>query len=57
MKKTYIEPKNTVVSIETETLIANSSLQLGGTQDGIAGAREIIEEEYNISSPDAWEEW
>ena len=57
MKKTYIEPKSTVVSIETETLIANSSLQLGGTQDGIAGAREIIEEDINISSPDAWEEW
>lgn len=57
MKKTYIEPKNTVVSIETETLIANSSLELGGMQDGVASAREIIEEEYNISSPDAWEEW
>lgn len=57
MKKTYIEPKNVVVRIETEALIANSSLELGGTQDGIAGAREIIEEEYNISSPDAWEEW
>ena len=50
MKKLYIKPENTVVRIEAEALIANSSLQLGGTQDGVAGAREVIQE------PDAWEE-
>ena len=57
MKKTYIEPKNTVVKLSLERMIADSNLQLGGVQDGVAGAREIIEEEVNLSSPDPWEEW
>lgn len=56
MKKTYIEPQNIVVRIETETLIADSNIQLGGKQDGIAGGREVVND-VNLSSPDAWEEW
>ena len=61
MKKTYIEPKNTVVSINLETLIANSP-----TPPVNSGAAS---EEYNagdgsnslgrevIKSQDVWEEW
>ena len=59
MKKTYIEPKNTVVSINLETLIAQSPTgdvvaKPGGTpieDSGNFGGREVIK------SQDAWEEW
>ena len=56
MKKTYIEPKNTVVKISLETLIAQSP-GYGGTTTENSGnlAREVIQE--NIDAPDAWEEW
>ena len=59
MKKTYIEPKNTVVSINLETLIAQSPTgdvvaKPGGTpidNPGNFGGREVIK------TPDVWEEW
>lgn len=59
MKKTYIEPKNTVVRINLETLIANSptgDVVVKPSGEAIDdpddfGGREII------SSPDVWEEW
>lgn len=65
MKKIYVKPENTVVSINLETLIAQSPVSgtsgaegLGGNGGGTGGssitdadAREIIQ------SPDAWEEW
>jgi len=56
MKKTYIEPKNTVVSINLETLIAQSP-GYGGSTNANSGnlAREVVQE--NIEAPDAWEEW
>ena len=56
MKKTYIEPKNTVVSINLETLIAESPLY-GGSTNANSGnlSREVVQE--NIDAPDAWEEW
>jgi hypothetical protein len=56
MKKTYIEPKNTVVSINLETLIAQSPGY--GEQTTVTSgnlAREVVQE--NIDAPDAWEEW
>ncbi len=56
MKKTYIEPKNTVVSINLETLIAQSP-GYGGTTEATNNnlGREVIQQE--IQTPDAWEEW
>ncbi len=65
MKKIYVKPENTVVSINLETLIAQSPVSgisgvdgLGGNGGGTSGstitdadAREIIQ------SRDAWEEW
>jgi hypothetical protein len=62
MKKTYIEPKNTVVKLNLETMIAGSAdptqvfnnekeaiIDLGGNAE--MDAREIIK------TPDVWEEW
>lgn len=66
MKKTYIEPKNTVVKLSLETLVATSPLGLmdfnpePAEKDGgkvIMEGREVIIEESTISSRDAWEEW
>ena len=60
MKKTYIEPKNTVVRINLETLIANSPT---GTQDFLEtpaakdGDNVIMEGREVIKSQDVWEEW
>jgi len=65
MKKTYIEPKNTVVKLSLETMIAGSidnidtsSIPGFGKGDDTysesiseADAREVID------APDAWEEW
>ena len=65
MKKIYVKPENTVVSINLETLIAQSPVSgtsgaegLGGNGGGTGGsyitdadAREIIK------TPDVWEEW
>lgn len=59
MKKTYIEPKNTVVRLNTENIIASSPtgdvvVKPSGeeiTNPDEFGAREIIR------SRDAWEEW
>ena len=58
MKKIYIEPKNTVVSISLETLIANSPTGdvIKTNDDPITnssnfGGREVIK------TQDVWEEW
>ncbi len=55
MKKTYIEPKNTVVKISLETLIAQSPGLTGTYTDGEILSREVVRED--IKSQDAWEEW
>jgi hypothetical protein len=59
MKKTYIEPKNTVVRINLETLVAASP-----TGDIVVKPSETPIEDPNdfggrevINSRDAWEEW
>ena len=56
MKKTYIEPKNTVVRINMETMVATSP-GYGGTTTENSGnlSREVVRED--IEAPDAWEEW
>ena len=55
MKKIYIEPKNTVVRIKMETMIAQSApdYKSTNTTDEVSGnlSREVIQ------APDAWEEW
>ena len=56
MKKTYIEPKNTVVRIKLETMILAQSApdyKPENTTDAESGnlSRECI------SAPDAWDEW
>ena len=65
MKKTYIKPENTVVSINLETLIAQSpvsgtsgaeDLGVNGGGTGSGGIHEASSREV-IQSPDAWEEW
>ena len=57
MKKTYIKPENTIVLLNTETMIAQSG-KMDETKEVphegdyyTPGAREVI------SSRDAWEEW
>jgi hypothetical protein len=50
MKKTYIEPKNTVVKISLETLIAQSPALTGTYNGGSVLSREVIDD------PDALEE-
>ena len=63
MKKTYIEPQNTVVRINLESLVATSPLTPQNTSlnpesvddeiqsSGDVGARDVIR------SSGAWEEW
>lgn len=57
MKKIYIEPKNTVVRISMEMMIAQSG-KIDESQEVpnngeyyTPGGREVI------NTPDAWEEW
>jgi len=61
MKKTYIKPENTVVSINLETLIAESP---GQTQMFNPDKKALViegsanmEGRETITSRDAWEEW
>jgi hypothetical protein len=57
MKKTYIEPENTVLVFEMEKVVCQSApysdtpsdKNEGGGSDALA--REVIQ------APDAWEEW
>ena len=56
MKKTYIEPKTTVVALN----VRNSILQASNGK--LDDTQEITNESYfgareNIKVPDAWEEW
>lgn len=57
MKKTYIEPKNTVVFIKMETMIAQSTTDVpqGDAYDPSAGLE--IQSREVINTPDAWGEW
>lgn len=55
MKKTYIEPKNTVVRINVEAMIASSPALTGTYSGGEVLSREVVRED--IKSQDAWEEW
>lgn len=62
MKKTYIEPTNTVVRLNTETMIANSpvvnqTLNSGKNVVVDEGVIQGMESRETISSQDAWEEW
>ena len=64
MKKTYIEPKNTVVKLSAETMIAGSAdpSQIYGTGyadvTGGSGERQVdMEAREVIDIPDVWEEW
>jgi len=55
MKKTYIEPKNTVVKLNTtHTLLVQSQVEV--SENDYDGVKEI-ESRKTISAPDAWEEW
>ncbi len=60
MKKTYIEPKNTVVKLNLETMIAGSAEH----QQTFSDTPAVIEEgnvgmegREIIKTPDVWEEW
>lgn len=55
MKKTYIKPENTVVRLNTETMIAQSPALTGTYTGGEVLSREVIQQD--IKSQDAWEEW
>lgn len=59
MKKTYIEPKSTVVHLNIcENLMQASEVKgFGDSVNTAAGAesREVIQ--LDIKSQDAWEEW
>jgi hypothetical protein len=58
MKKTYIEPKNTVVALNVrDNVLATSNLGVGDPLESASGAegREVIQ--LDIKSQDAWEEW
>lgn len=58
MKKTYIEPQNTVVRIETEQFIAESLTRRAGVRGEDAEAREtLITEETTIIARNAWLSW
>jgi hypothetical protein len=62
MKKTYIEPKNTVVKLSLETMIAGSADPTQGFNNDkeaiidLGGNAEMESREV-IDIPDAWEEW
>lgn len=63
MKKTYIEPKNTIVALN----VCDNVMQVGSAPGfdpeqetyNTSGnlSREVIIDESTISSRDAWEEW
>ena len=55
MKKTYIKPENTVVRLNTETMIAQSNPQYNPDQSTTATSGNLAREV--IQAPDAWEEW
>lgn len=61
MKKTYIKPENTVVLLNTETMIANSAdpTQFFNTEEKAFVEGGIVEQDVRevIRSRDAWEEW
>ena len=57
MKKTYIEPKNTVVRIKLETLIASSPENVTLDKSGSISSENEVGSREVINTPDAWEEW
>ena len=65
MKKTYIEPKNTVVALRVRDnvmIIASGGGDqilnegVGGTES-LGGGDVYVDARETISSPDAWDEW
>lgn len=66
MKKTYVEPNNTVVALrarvnilQTSPITETSGVQdLGYSQEGTGDAGVLFgAARENISVPDPWEEW
>ena len=63
MKKTYIEPMNTVVKLNLETMIAGSANEPNTTETAAQksgsnpGDPLIMNGRETIKSQDAWEEW
>ena len=58
MKKQYIKPENTVVMIQTESIIAQSIPEGEGENAGEANSREVlISDETTIIARNAWEKW
>ena len=58
MKKQYIKPENTVVMIQTESIIAQSIPEGEGENGGESCAREVlISDETTIIARNAWESW
>ena len=64
MKKTYIEPKNTVVKLNVVKMISTSaedpkvSKSTAQTRDeGGTHYLDMMESRETVSVPDAWDEW
>ena len=63
MKKTYIEPKNTIVALKVRSSIMSMSGNDGDGNnlfgDGGDTSGKVItpDARQTISAPDAWEEW
>ena len=62
MKKTYIEPKNTVVALKVRDNVLVSGSGNGGqlfTSGGNTSSKSGIEADARetISAPNAWDEW
>ena len=65
MKKTYIEPKNTVVKLNLEKMIADSAkspsvkndVYAGRTYDGEKYVLDEMQSRESVSAPDPWDEW
>ena len=64
MKKTYIEPKTTVVALDVRDNVminasgnGNSLLSSGGTTSEAGGSEIVVDSREVIKTPDVWEEW
>ena len=64
MKKTYIEPKTTVVALDVRDNVminasgnGNSLLSSGGNTSEAGGSEIVVDAREVIKSQDAWEEW
>lgn len=63
MKKTYIEPKNTVVELNVRESVLQASITEVSGITGLQKGEELSSGTYDsdsrdvINTPDAWEEW